>query len=71
MYISVDRFEGNFAICEREDFKIIKILKNKLPPNVREGDVLNIDYNACVVDGGETLRKKREIYQMQEDLFSK
>ncbi len=71
MYISVDRFEGNFAICEREDFKIIKILKNQLPSNVREGDILNIDENVCVVDGGETLRKKRDIYRMQEDLFSK
>ncbi len=71
MYISVDRFEGDFAICEREDFKIIKILKNKLPPNIREGDVLNIDENVCVIDSDETLRKKREIYQMQEDLFRK
>lgn len=71
MYVSIDRFEGNFAICECEDFKIIKILKNKLPSNVCEGDILNIDENVCVVDDAVTLNKKRETYKMQEDLFNR
>lgn len=71
MYISVDRFEGDFAICECKNLKIIKILKSKLPADVHEGDVLDIDEKICVIDSDETLRKKREIYQIQEDLFSK
>lgn len=69
MYVSIDRFEGDFAICECEDFKIIRILKNKLPKNIHEGDVLNIDEDICVVDNKATLNKQREIYKIQKDLF--
>lgn len=71
MYVSIDRFEGNFAICESEDLKIVKILRSKLPSNVHEGDVLNIDGNGCFVDIDVTLNKKKENYRMQEDLFNK
>lgn len=71
MYVSIDRFEGDFAICECEDFKIIKILKNKLPLNAREGDILNVDENMCIIDSDATLEKKREIYEIQKELFNK
>lgn len=71
MYVSIDRFEGNFAICESEDLKIVKILRSKLPSNVHEGDVLNIDGNGCFVDIDVTLNRKKENYRMQEDLFNK
>lgn len=71
MYVSIDRFEGNFAICEREDFKIIKILKNKLPPNVHEGDVLNMGDDGCFIDVDLTWNKKKENYRIQKELFNK
>lgn len=71
MYVSIDRFEGDFAICESEEFKIIKILKAKLPPNVHEGDVVNMDGNGCFVDFNLTLNRKRENYRMQNELFNK
>lgn len=71
MYVSIDRFEGDFAICECEDFKIIKILKNKLPSNAHEGDILNMDGDNCFVDVDLTLNKKKENYRMQEKLFDK
>lgn len=71
MYVSIDRFEGNFAICESEDLKIVKILRSKLPSSVHEGDVLNIDGNGCFIDIDMTLNKKKENYRMQENLFNK
>jgi hypothetical protein len=36
----VDRFEGNYAICEREDKSMIHVPKYKLPLRCKEGDVL-------------------------------
>lgn len=71
MYVSIDRFEGDFAICECENFKTIKILRNKLPSNAHEGDVLNMDDNGCFVDVNLTLNRKKENYRMQEELFDK
>lgn len=71
MYVSIDRFEGNFAICESDDFKIVKILRSKLPSNVHEGDVLNVDGNGCFVDIDMTVNRRKENYRMQEDLFNK
>lgn len=57
MDVIIDRFEGDFAVCEKqEDGKMIDIHRDKLPTNVQEGDYL-------IIDGGRiTLRpeKKKE-----------
>ncbi len=36
----IDRFEGNYAVCEMEDKSYISIPKYKLPLDCREGDCL-------------------------------
>ncbi|MDF2909080.1 MAG: hypothetical protein K0R34_4401, partial [Herbinix sp.] len=36
----IDRFEGNYAVCEMEDKSFISIPKYKLPLDCREGDCL-------------------------------
>lgn len=41
---TIDRFEGNFAICEnRETGEMISILKKDLPKDCKEGTVLKIN----------------------------
>jgi len=44
----VDRIDGDFAVCEREDGTIIDIALSALPGDVREGAVLRVD-NASIV----------------------
>ena len=39
----IDRFEGDFAICERDDLKFENIKKEKLPKDIAEGDVIFFD----------------------------
>jgi hypothetical protein len=69
--IIIDRFEGEYAVCEEEDGRFRKIPKVLLPPGSREGDCL-----APGRDGGwqtdraatrerrERIRKKLEaLYQ--------
>ena len=42
----IDRFEGDFAVCENYDTEeIIDILKEKLPNDAKEGDILLKDDN--------------------------
>ncbi len=41
----VDRFEGDYAVCETEDRNIINIPKTELPDNIREGNSIYLDKN--------------------------
>lgn len=36
----IDRFEGNYAICELEDKSTVPVPKYKLPPECKEGECL-------------------------------
>jgi hypothetical protein len=40
MKVTIDRFEGDFAVCEKADRTMINNEKNKLPANAKEGDTL-------------------------------
>lgn len=69
MKIVIDRFEGNFAVCEKDDRTMINIEKNKIPSDAAEGDVLNIEGDTITVDVEETKRRKKEIEEMTRDLW--
>lgn len=69
MIAVIDRFEGDFAVCECEDKTILNINVNKLPKNVCEGDVLVIDGANIRVDYEETKKRKQEIEVLMEDLW--
>jgi hypothetical protein len=52
---TIDRFEGNYAVCEDEKKVIIKIPKYKLPLECKEGDVLIQDEDGMYhIDKGIT-----------------
>lgn len=54
----IDRFEGDFAICEKiESKELFSILRSKLPTNSHEGDILTFKNNSYYFD----LEKKSEI----------
>lgn len=66
----VDRFEGDFAVCEdRENCKIMNILKSELPNNVIEGDVLRFQNNQYKIDESEKRNIEDRIKQKLENLF--
>lgn len=69
MIAVIDRFEGDFAVCECEDKTILNINVNKLPKNVCEGDVLVIDGANIRVDYEENKKRKQEIEVLMEDLW--
>ncbi|MEK6266581.1 MAG: DUF3006 domain-containing protein [Clostridium sp.] len=69
MKVIIDRFEGNFAVCEKEDKQMLDIEKSKIPIVAREGDVLNITNDEITIDLEETRKKHREIEKLTEDLW--
>lgn len=71
--LTVDRFEGNFAICEQEGVeKLFGIDRQELPSGVREGDVLEIsDEGEISVNGEKTRRRREQILARQKKMFHK
>lgn len=66
----IDRFEGELAICEREDCSMTSIEKSRLPKGVRPGNILKIEEDGTIrLDAEEELRRREMIFRMQESLF--
>ncbi|MCR1934931.1 DUF3006 domain-containing protein [Clostridium tepidum] len=65
----IDRFEGNFAVVELEDKKMININKNILPKKAKEGDVINIEEDSITLNKKEGKKLKREIDEIIEDMW--
>ena len=70
MKVIIDRFEGNFAVCEKEDRQMVDIKKSKIPTTAKEGDVLNIDKDMITIDSVETEKRKKEIEELTKDLWN-
>ena len=69
-YISIDRFEGKFAICIGEDEEIIKVKIKYLPKTAKEGDILKVLKGfKFEIDEEKTKKRREEIFTLQEDLF--
>ena len=64
MRVIVDRFEGNIAAVELEDGSVIDCPKAKLPPNAKEGSIINI-----TVDENATNAKLKEVTERMNKLF--
>jgi len=68
MKVIIDRFEGDFAVCEQPDGTMIRMLRTILPVWAREGDVLQIDGNDVSVDREATEARHQESDEMIRDL---
>lgn len=64
----IDRFEGEFAVLEREAGGTVDVPKSKLPL-CREGDVLVYDNDIYIVDEKETQHRKEIISEKMRKLF--
>lgn len=68
----IDRFEGEYAVCEEEDGSFKKLPKVFLPGGCREGDCLTpASEGTWQVDRAETARRRRETQRLLEDLYSR
>lgn len=66
----VDRFEGKYAVCEKEDGLMINLLKSTLPDTVKEGSCLIIHEDGTVVIDEEEYKKRSDdISKLLEDIF--
>lgn len=69
MLVTIDRFEEDFAVCEKDDKTMLNIKKDKLPMGVKEGDVLKINGDNIILDVAETRKRKNEIENLMKDIW--
>lgn len=69
---SVDRFEGNFAVCEnRQTGEFINIPLANLPENVQEGSILKFENGKYILDIEATQKEREEIKNLVDNLFKR
>lgn len=65
----VDRFEGNYAVIELENGRMVNVDTGQIVEGVEEGDCVRLDGSIWVVDLEETKSRKSEIEKLMEDVF--
>lgn len=70
MKVVIDRFEGIYAVCEKDDRTMMDIKRINLPQGAKEGDVLIIVNNEISIDAAETEKRKKEIEELTTDLWN-
>lgn len=71
MKLIIDRFEGNFAVCETENKTFVNIPKSELPSLINEGDVLIQNANGKYsIDRNATNKRAKNIQDQFFGLFS-
>lgn len=68
--IIIDRFEGEYAVCEEESGGFQKIPKVFLPGGCREGDCLTSRPDGSwQVDRAATAQRRKQMQQLLGDLY--
>jgi hypothetical protein len=67
--VIIDRFEGDYAVCENEDRTMVDILSSKLPREAQVGDILIIEGSTIILDIEGTKSRKKEIDDLTKDLW--
>jgi hypothetical protein len=69
MRVVIDRFEGLYAICEKEDRTMSEIEIIKIPKGAKEGDVLKIENEEVTIDIFETKARQKKIADVTNDMW--
>lgn len=67
--IIIDRFEGEFAVCECEGKHMENVPRGLLPAEAKEGDCLVEKDGAWQIDVDETSSRKSRIDALAKSLF--
>ena len=68
--LAIDRFEGNYAICEDDEKKMFAIEIEELPKDAKEGDVLEItDEGEVSINAKLTAARRSKVKKMQDSLW--
>ena len=65
VYFVIDRWEGDFAVCENQTTKtMVNILRSLIDSSAREGDVIYLENGVYKVSALETKKAKDDIFSL-------
>lgn len=67
--LTIDRFEDEIAVCEREDQSMLDVPRSALPDGAAEGDVIFYDGTSYTLDNDETSARRERIEEKVNRLF--
>lgn len=70
-YCIIDRFEGDYAVCELATGQMVSLLKSELPQQSTPGCVLQKTETGFCIDETETQKRRKKIAELQARLFQK
>lgn len=66
----IDRFEGDYAVCEQADKSMVNIHKTNLPSEAKEGDIiLQASDGSIKISHSQTQSRKDHIQKKMKDLL--
>lgn len=69
MEFTIDRIEGNIAVCEnRQTRKTTNIEISKLPKEAKEGDIIKLENDKYIIDHEKTKEVKDKINNLFQNL---
>ncbi|MGI6248560.1 MAG: DUF3006 domain-containing protein [Acutalibacteraceae bacterium] len=69
-YLSIDRFEDDIAVCEREDMSVLLIRRDKLPIDAQPGNIIRLtDDGGILLDIEEENRRRQRISELYDGIF--
>lgn len=70
MKVSIDRFEGIYAICEDDKCRLYAIERGELPKDAKEGCIIELsDDGNIVINSEETKLRRNRMKNLQDRLF--
>lgn len=69
--LSIDRFDGKYAICEDDEMRAFAINISEIPKDAKEGTVIIIDDDGEIrIDHEETNKRRKKIKKLQDEIWS-
>lgn len=66
----IDRFEGNYAVCETENKDMLHIEISRMPEGANESSCIIIDEDGSIsLDEERSEERRKRISKMMKDLF--
>lgn len=67
--LSIDRFEGAYAVCIDDNGRVVNLEKRLLQDNAKEGDIIYQKNGRYFVSEEKTKSVRDEISALQDELF--
>lgn len=69
MKVIIDRFEGDYAVCEKEDRTMMNIPKKDINGEPREGDVLLLEGDQINIDYEASMCRRKRIEKLTKGMW--